>query len=159
LKAVVGIRITLSYPLNLPNVARNVIAHELGHAMAWGTMTIARSSCVRPAPDAAPKLPVGGGEILSADEDGESDRCCSHRYPRTWNLSHRSWRRSPLALAPDPTYLRKTTMEPLFHLTFTQTSDESSQHIDQGDLLARSYPAIADQDSQGCDLFLSQVSI
>lgn len=32
-KAVVGIRSHLFYPLNLPNVPRNVIAHELGHTL------------------------------------------------------------------------------------------------------------------------------
>ena len=36
-KRVVGIRGSSLSPMNLPNVARNVIAHELGHASAWGT--------------------------------------------------------------------------------------------------------------------------
>jgi hypothetical protein len=50
-KRVVGIRGTAFPPINLPNVARNVIAHELGHAIGLGhNSDPAMLMCGRPAP-------------------------------------------------------------------------------------------------------------
>jgi hypothetical protein len=55
-KALVAIKSDRFYPLRLPNVARNVIAHELGHAIGFGhNSDPAMLMCGRPAscrPDA-----------------------------------------------------------------------------------------------------------
>src|SRR5262249_12555732 len=49
--AVAMIRNTNTPPMSLPNVARNVIAHELGHAIGLGhNVTPATLMCGRPAP-------------------------------------------------------------------------------------------------------------
>ncbi len=49
--AVAMIRNTRSPPMSLPNVARNVIAHELGHAIGLGhNSNPAMLMCGRPAP-------------------------------------------------------------------------------------------------------------
>lgn len=50
-KVVVGIRSDQQYPLTLPNVARNVIAHEMGHAIGLGhNNDPTKLMCGRPAP-------------------------------------------------------------------------------------------------------------
>ncbi|MCA1590435.1 MAG: hypothetical protein LC734_08620 [Acidobacteria bacterium] len=50
-KRVIGIRATKFPPLNLPNVARNVIIHEIGHAIGLGhNPDPAMLMCGRPSP-------------------------------------------------------------------------------------------------------------
>ena len=50
-KVVIGIRSEQVFPLTLPNVPRNVIAHELGHAIGFGhNDDSTRLMCGRPAP-------------------------------------------------------------------------------------------------------------
>ena len=50
-KVIVGIRSHLAYPLILPNVKRNLVAHELGHAIGLGhNDDPTKLMCGRPAP-------------------------------------------------------------------------------------------------------------
>jgi hypothetical protein len=61
-KALVAIKTNRRYPLSLPNVERNVVAHELGHAIGLGhNSDPAMLMCGRPAP-CRPDLFAGATE-------------------------------------------------------------------------------------------------
>ena len=82
-KRVVGIRSLNVRPLNLPNVARNVIAHELGHAIGLGhNGDPAMLMCGRPAPCRPPLFQSDVPRMfpLTDDEKGQLLRM----YPPDW---------------------------------------------------------------------------
>ena len=76
-KRVIGIRGDRVPPLSLPNVARNVIAHELGHAIGLGhNDDPAMLMCGRPAPCRPDAMQSDTPRIfpLSADEKAQLRR-------------------------------------------------------------------------------------
>lgn len=82
-QALVAMRNAHAYPLTLPNVARNVIAHELGHAIGLGHNSDPRMlMCGRPAP-CRPGLfasKVAHNFPLTVDEKAKLKRM----YPTDW---------------------------------------------------------------------------
>ena len=82
-KRVVGIRGTKSPPLNMPNVARNVIIHEIGHAIGLGhNSDPAMLMCGRPAP-CRPALFAAPQAKIFALTDAEK-RQLLQMYPPDW---------------------------------------------------------------------------
>ena len=82
-KAVLGIKSHTFYPLNLPNVARNVIAHELGHAIGLGHNDDRTTlMCGRPAP-CRPDAFQSEAEKFFPLTEAEKAALLT-RYPRTW---------------------------------------------------------------------------
>jgi hypothetical protein len=82
-RVVVGIRSDQLRPLSLPNVGRNVIAHELGHAIGLGhndnPITL---MCGRPAPC---RPPVFQSDVAKFFPLTEADKALLLRlYPPTW---------------------------------------------------------------------------
>jgi len=83
-KAVVGIRSAQVYPLTLPNVARNVIAHELGHAIGLGhNADPTKLMCGRPAPCRPNAFAAQTARYFPLTGD-EKVRLLA-MYPATWN--------------------------------------------------------------------------
>jgi hypothetical protein len=82
-RVVVGIRSAQLRPLNLPNVGRNVIAHELGHAIGLRHNDDPTTlMCGRPAPC---RPPVFQSDVAKFFPLTEADKALLLRlYPPTW---------------------------------------------------------------------------
>src|SRR5439155_20216722 len=82
-KALAAIRSHLQWPLKLPNVARNVIAHELGHAIGLGhNDDPAMLMCGRPS-SCRPNLFRSDAPRLFPLTDDEKSRLLL-MYPAEW---------------------------------------------------------------------------
>jgi hypothetical protein len=87
-KRVVGIRGTSFPPMNLPNVPRNVIAHELGHAIGLGHNSDPTTlMCGRPAP-CRPSLFRSDQPLMFPLTDVEKRRLLT-MYPPHWKSQSR----------------------------------------------------------------------
>ena len=86
IKVLIGIRSHHSYPLSLPNVARNVIAHELGHAIGLRHNDDRTTlMCGRPAPCRPDAFQSSVERFFPLTDDEKV--VLQNLYPATWKPS------------------------------------------------------------------------
>jgi hypothetical protein len=86
-KAVVAIKDHHLFPLTFPNVARNVIAHELGHAIGLPHNDDPTTlMCGRPAPCRPDLFAAEGAKYFPLSEVDKSN--LRRMYPPTWRAAH-----------------------------------------------------------------------
>jgi len=87
-KAVVAIKDYRSLPLTLPNVARNIIAHELGHAIGLSHSADPTSlMCGRPAPCRPDLFASDHPKYFPLTEAEKAE--LQRMYPRSWQAPTR----------------------------------------------------------------------
>jgi hypothetical protein len=85
-KGVIGIKGARWFPMNLPNVPRNLIAHELGHAIGLGhNSDPANLMCGRPAPCTPDAFQASEPRWFPLSE--EEKRRLLRMYPADWKPS------------------------------------------------------------------------
>lgn len=84
-KALIGIKNQNLYPLTLPNVTRNVIAHEIGHVVGLGhNADPTKLMCGRPAPCRPNVFESEEAKIFPLTD--EEEEMLKTLYSENWNL-------------------------------------------------------------------------